>query len=100
MIKLVSKTTLFETKKLKLYGQMIAEHLIIGFIGFLWGSGMIYFARTENIPAIVKPFLFSSWIKSDRINRALAVLLGTGTVICSILFIIGGLSGRKILPFP
>jgi hypothetical protein len=78
---------------------METGHLIIGIIGAFWSAGMTYFARAKEVPAIVKPFLFSWWIKDEGINRFIGLILGIGGLIGSLILIIGGLTGQKILPF-
>jgi hypothetical protein len=80
---------------------METGHLIIGVIGAFWSGGMIYFARrAKDVPEIVKPFLFTWWIEDEKVNRFIGFLLGIASVIGSIILIIAGLIGQKILPFP
>ncbi len=78
---------------------METRHLIIGIIGAFWSAGMIYFARAKNVPVIVKPFLFTWWIEDEGINRFVGLILGISGVVGSLVLIIAGLTGRKILPF-
>ena len=78
---------------------MNISHLIIGIIAVCWGSVMIYYAKSENIPAIIKPFIKGS-VKNKRLDKFLSLFLGYATVVCGILFIVGGLIGRKLLPVP
>ena len=79
---------------------MNTQHLIIGIIGVCWSSGMIYFSQAKKVPSIVKPFIYTWWIKSEKANQLMALIFGIGGVIGGIIFIIGGLTGRKIFPFP
>jgi small-conductance mechanosensitive channel len=78
---------------------MNTTHLIIGIIAVCWGSVMIYYSKSENVPTIIKPFIKGS-LKNKRLETILSLFLGYGTVICGILFIIGGLIDRKLLPVP
>ena len=75
-------------------------HLVIGIIAVCWGGGMIYYARAKNVPWIVKPFISTWWIESKGVNNFIAIILGAATIIAGFFFIIGGLIGRKILPYP
>ena len=79
---------------------MNVSHLVIGIIGVIWGGGMIYYARAKNVPWIVKPFISTWWIESKGVNNFIAIILGVASMIVSFLFIIGGLTGEKILPYP
>lgn len=78
---------------------MNLTHLIIGVIAVCWGGLMIYYARSENVPTIIKPFIKGS-LKIEKLAAMLSLFLGFGTVICGFLFIAGGLMGRKLLPVP
>jgi hypothetical protein len=78
---------------------MNTKHLIIGLIGIFCSGAMIYFSQARYIPSIIKPFLFTWWIEDERINRTICLILAIGGAIGSILFIIGGLTSRK-MPFP
>lgn len=75
-------------------------HLVIGIIGVIWGGGMIYYARAKNVPWIVKPFISTWWIESKGVNNFIAIILGAASIFVGFLYIIGGLIGRKILPYP
>jgi hypothetical protein len=58
------------------------------------------FFSAKKVPSIVKPFIYTWWIKSEKANQLMALIFGIGGVIGGIIFIIGGLTGRKIFPFP
>ena len=79
---------------------MILSHFVLGLISVLWGAGMVYWAKAEKVPWIVKPFMFADWIKSERINRFIATVMGYASIISGLLFLLGGLFGRKVWPFP
>jgi hypothetical protein len=72
---------------------MNGQRLLIGIIAICWGSGMIYYAQAKDVPPIVKLFISSWWIKSERVNRILATILGIFTLISGFRFIISGLTG-------
>ena len=77
---------------------MIVGEILLGFACIAWGGGMLYYARARHIPPFVKPFVSTRWIKSDAVNRALCAVLGLGTVIVGLAFILAGLTGYRIPP--
>jgi hypothetical protein len=78
---------------------METGHSIIGIIGAFLSFVMIYFATAKNVPAIVKPLLFTWWIEDEGVNQFFCLIMGIASLISSIVLIIAGLRGRKILPF-
>ena len=61
---------------------------------------MVYFAKKNTAPFIVKPFISTWRIKSEKANRIIATIMGYSTILCSLVFLIGGLAGKKLWPFP
>jgi hypothetical protein len=79
---------------------MNTSHLLIGIIAICWGSGMIYYARAKNVPWIVKPFISTWWIESKTVNNFIAIIFGACSIIGGFLYVIGGLTGWKIMAYP
>lgn len=79
---------------------MILSHIIIGILGLIWGSGLVFFAKKSDIPLLVRPFMTSWWIKDAGVNRLLNLLLGYGSIISGLLFLVGGIMGNRIWPYP
>jgi hypothetical protein len=77
---------------------MLTGEILFGLICIAWGGAMLYFARAKHVPPFIKPFVSTWWIKSDAVNRALCAVLGLGTVIVGLVFILAGLTGYRIPP--
>jgi hypothetical protein len=73
------------------------RQLLIGLIAIAWGGGMLYYARAKDIPMLVKPFVRAAW-GSERTNRILCAILGAGTVVSGVVFVLAALIGWDVLP--
>jgi hypothetical protein len=86
-------------RRIRSVWNMIVGEILFGLLCIAWGGGMLYYARAKNIPPpFVRPFVSTRWIKSDAVNRAVCAVLGLGTVISGLVFILAGLTGRHIPP--
>ena len=79
---------------------MIGKQIIFGIVAVCYGGGILYYAQAKHIPPLVKPFVSTWWIKSDKVNRAICAVLGFGTFIVGIVNIVAGLIGWNIFPLP
>jgi hypothetical protein len=75
---------------------MIRE-LVIGLIAVAWGGGMLYYARADKIPTLVRPFVRASW-GGERANRILGAILGAGAVASGVVFVAAAIIGWDVLP--
>ena len=78
---------------------MEITQLSIGAVCILWGGAAIYYAKSENVPLLIRPFVRGN-LKNKTLNQILSLALGIGTVFCGIIFVIAGLMGINLLPFP
>jgi hypothetical protein len=76
---------------------MMIRELVIGVIAIAWGGGMLYYARADRIPTLVKPFVRASW-GSERTNRILCGILGAGTVASGVVVVVAAIIGWDVLP--
>jgi hypothetical protein len=77
--------------------EVMIRQLVIGILATCWGGGMLYYARAKEIPALVKPFVRAAW-GSEGMNRMLCAILGAGTVVSGIVFIVAAIFGWDVLP--
>jgi hypothetical protein len=78
---------------------MIVGEILFGLVSVALGGGLLYSARAKNLPLFVKLFVLASWIKSDAVKRAMCAVMGFGAIISGIVFILAGLTGRRLHTF-
>jgi hypothetical protein len=78
---------------------MIAGEIVFGLVSVALGGGLLYRARAKNLPLFAKLFVIASWIRSDAVKRAICAVTGVGAIISGMVFILAGLTGRRLHTF-
>jgi hypothetical protein len=77
---------------------LIVGEILFGLVCIAWGGALLYYARAKNVPPLVRPFVSARWVKSEPVAGAMRAVLGLGTIISGLVFILAGLTGWRIPP--
>lgn len=66
--------------------------LVIGLLGILWGSLLIYYAKSESVPSLIRPLVRISYFGGVA-KGGVGIVVGVVMILFAILALVGSLRG-------